>query len=72
MQRYDRVGIERHRDGNVLELELSMIYDEVWLALWSDAEPVTVSGAELYRISDRLFWLRATQPNVCVIWEEAP
>ena len=49
-----------------------MIYDEVWLALWSDAEPVTVSGAELYRISDRLFWLRATQPNVCVIWEEAP
>lgn len=72
VQRYDRVGIERHRDGNVLELELSMIYDEVWLALWSDAEPVTVSGAELYRISDRLFWLRATQPNVCVIWEEAP
>ncbi|MGN0996296.1 MAG: DUF2194 domain-containing protein [Candidatus Ventricola sp.] len=72
VQRYDRVGIERRMDGHVLQLRLSMLYDEVWLALWSDAEPVTVSGAELYRISDRLYWLRATQPDVCIAWEEAP
>ena len=72
VQRYDRVGIERHMDGNALEIKLSMFYDEVWLALWSDAEPMTISGADLYRISDRLYWLRATQPDVRIIWEEAP
>lgn len=71
VQRYDRVGIERHQDGNVLQFALSMFYDEVWLALWSDVEPVTVSGAELYRISDRLYWLRATQPDVRIAWGEA-
>ncbi len=73
VQRYDRVQIGRawQADGSLC-LTLSPFYDEVWLALWCDATPAVVEGAECYRQSDRLCWLRATQENVRIVWEAAP
>ena len=66
VQRYDRLRIEREKEGTTLKLTLTGFYDEAWLKL-SCPHEVRVTGAEVYRAGSAQ-WLRATSDTVIVDW----
>ncbi len=71
VQRYGRLGVARHWDGNRLTLELSGFYDEAWLCLVSE-RPERVEGAEVHEAGSGELWLRATQDKVILEWGQEP
>lgn len=69
VQRFSRVGVLREEDERGLTVTLSNFYDEVWLALRTRVAPESVTGGELYKITDGFYWLRADEAVVRVLWE---
>lgn len=68
VQRYDRASVKRTRTEKGLALSIAPFYDEIWLALWCESAPVVVENAELYRMADGLYWLKATSADVRLEW----
>lgn len=71
VQRYDRLGVRRLRDGNQMVLELTGFYDEAWLCL-AAPRPERVEGAEVHETGSGKVWLRATQDRVTLEWGQEP
>ena len=69
VQRYDRLNVMRSWEGQTLHLQLDGFYDEAWLALLCDTPPQEVTNAEIYEMSEGLYWLRAMDNSVQVTWE---
>lgn len=69
VQRYDRVQVARQWEDGALVLYLQSFYDEAWLALRCETPPAAVENAELFELSEGFYWLRATDAQVRITWE---
>lgn len=71
VQRFERLQIDRRMEEGRLMLTLEGFVDSAWLSLSCRETPTGIEGGSLHRITDQLYWIEATAPEITVLFGDA-